>query len=169
MIKDIPRSHYTINGQAFAKDADTDYQAVFIAYKRALRSEKAQKAVSILMHQGIFGDIFATQHKAPTADENGIAPADLYNTPGGKMLLQRDDDQFDRPLLTGDLDMHYDLVVSPDGNTATIDIGFREGILEGSYSDETFATMQIRQKITLDLRPDIPVVTDVKLSQTIEP
>lgn len=169
MIKDIPRAHYTINGQAFAKDADTDYQAVFIAYKRALRSEKAQKAVSILMHQGIFGDIFATQHKAPTADENGIAPADLYNTPGGKMLLQRDDDQFDRPLLTGDLDMHYDLVVSPDGNTATIDIGFREGILEGSYSDETFATMQIRQKITLDLRPDIPVVTDVKLSQTIEP
>ena len=33
----------------------------------------------------------------------------------------------------------------------------------------SFGTMQISQKITIDLRPDVPVVTDVKLSQAINP
>jgi hypothetical protein len=169
MIGDLPRAHYTINGQAFAKDDDTDFQAVFNVFKHALPSEKAQKAVSILMHQGVFGDIFTTQLKAPTSAENGIEPVELHDTAGGRMFLQRDMEVFEKTLVSGNLDMHFDLMVSPDGNTATINIACQDEIFTGDRNEATCGTLQLRQKITLDLRPDIPVVTDVKLSQSINP
>ena len=169
MIGDLPRAHYTINGQAFAKNDDTDFQAIFTAFKKALPAEKAQKAVSILMHQGVFGDIFTTQLKAPTSAENGIEPVELHDTAGGRMLLQRDMELFDKTLVTGNLSMHFDLMVSPDGNTATINIGCQDKIFTGDRDEATCGTLKLQQKITLDLRPDIPVITDVKLSQIINP
>ena len=33
--------------------------------------------------------------------------------------------------------------------------------------DEGFGTIQFAQKLTIDLAPDVPVVTDVKISQYI--
>ena len=121
------------------------------------------------MHQGVFGDIFTTQLKAPTSAENGIEPVELHDTAGGRMLLQRDMELFDKTLVTGNLSMHFDLMVSPDGNTATINIGCQDKIFTGDRDEATCGTLKLQQKITLDLRPDIPVITDVKLSQIINP
>ena len=35
--------------------------------------------------------------------------------------------------------------------------------------DESFGQIRIAQKLTIDLTPDVPVVTDVKVSQYINP
>ena len=65
MTRDVSRSSITINGQAFAKGAETDFPAVYSAFKKALPGEKAQKAISSIMHQGGLGDLTATMLKAP--------------------------------------------------------------------------------------------------------
>jgi hypothetical protein len=35
--------------------------------------------------------------------------------------------------------------------------------------NDIFGDLELRQKLTIDLRPDVPVVTDVKVSQYINP
>lgn len=39
---------------------------------------------------------------------------------------------------------------------------------DASGNDPDFGTMQLSQHLTIDLWPDVPVVTDVKLAQIFE-
>ena len=173
MTRDISRSHVVINGQTFAKDADTDYPAVYAAFKKALPAEKAQKAVSSLMHQGGLGDLTATMLKAPMEPEDGGDPVELFNLPGAKMLFQRDmtaeNAIFEKPQFDGNQALDYDLEVTPDGNTAVLTMRMQSPIMMGNAEnvDEGFGQMRIAQKLTIDLTPEVPVVTDVKISQYI--
>ena len=170
MTKDLPRSYFTINGQTFTKDAETDHQAIYAAFKKALPAEKAQKAVSSIMHQGGLGDLTVTMMKCPTMAEN---PVELFNLPGGKLLFQRDMSAdrgvFFKPLFDGNQAAHFDLQVSPDGNTAVVEMRIESDLLMGGLEDEgdSFGGIRLAQKLTIDLRPDVPVVTDVKLSQSV--
>jgi hypothetical protein len=173
MTADLGRVHTTINGQTFAKDVDTDIQAIYTVFKEALPAEKAQKAVSCVMHQGSFGDLSATMSKTPIAGENDMEPFEMFNLPGAKLLFQRDmndeDGLYSRPAFDSNQSPNYDLQVSPDGNTAVVTMRMKSPLMMGNLDneDESFGTIQLTQKLTLDLRPDVPVVTDVKLSQII--
>ena len=59
------------------------------------------------------------------------------------------------------------LDVAPDGNTATVTLVATAGLTEGSSPGDTFGQVQLTRQMTVDLRPDVPVVTDVKLAQTL--
>ena len=173
MTSDVSRSHVVINGQTFAKDDATDYQAVYSAFKKALPAEKAQKAVSSLMHQGGLGDLTLTMMKHPFLPDDGGDPVELFNLPGADLLFQRDmtDDNaiFSKPQFDANQAPDYDLEVSPDGNTAVLTMRMESPIMMGhaANEDEGFGTIQFAQKLTIDLTPDVPVVTDVKISQYI--
>lgn len=59
--------------------------------------------------------------------------------------------------------------ITPDGRTAVLTMRMQSPIMMGhaANEDEGFGQMQIAQKLTIDLTPDVPVVTDVKISQYI--
>ena len=174
MTSDIARSHVVINGQTFAKDADTDFQAVYAAFKKALPAEKAQKAVSSLMHQGGLGDLTLTLMKHPILPDDGGDPRVLFNLPGADLLFQRDmtaeNAIFEKPQFDGNQALDYDLEVTPDGNTAVLTMRMQSPIMMGNAEnvDEGFGQIRIAQKLTIDLTPEVPVVTDVKLSQILD-
>ena len=65
--------------------------------------------------------------------------------------------------------MSYDLEVTPDGRTAVLTMRMQSPIMMGNAEnvDEGFGQIRIAQKLTIDLTPDVPVVTDVKISQII--
>ena len=173
MTSDISRSHVVINGQTFAKDADTDFPAVYAAFKKALPAEKAQKAVSSLMHQGGLGDLTLTLMKHPILPDDGGDPRGLFNLPGADLLFQRDmtaeNAIFEKPQFDGNQALDYDLEVTPDGNTAVLTMRMQSPIMMGNAEnvDEGFGQIRIAQKLTIDLTPDVPVVTDVNISQII--
>lgn len=174
MSSDIARAHFTINGQTFAKNADTDYQAIYAAFKQALPAEKAQKAVSCLMHQGGFSDLTMSMMKHPIYPEDGGDPQDLSTLPGANLFFQRDMREdtavFDKQQFDPNQALHYDLEVSPDGNTAVVTMRMESRVMMGHRADvdEGFGQIRISQKLTFDLTPEVPVVTDVKLSQIIQ-
>ena len=126
------------------------------------------------MHQGGLGALTATMLKAPMEPEDGGDPVELFNLPGAKMLFQRDmgeDRVFERPHFNASQDLSYDLEVTPDGRTAVLTMRMQSPIMMGhaANEDEGFGQMRIAQKLTIDLTPDVPVVTDVKVSQYINP
>ena len=174
MTSDIARSHVVIQGQTFAKDEDTDYQAIYSAFKKALPAEKAQKAVSTLMHQGGLGDLTLTLMKHPILPDDGGDPRVLFNLPGADLLFQRDmtaeNAIFEKPQFDGNQALDYDLEVTPDGKTAVVTMRMQSPLMMGNAAneDEGFGQIRISQKLTIDLTPDVPVVTDVKLSQYID-
>ena len=101
--------------------------------------------------------------------EDGGDPVELFNLPGGQMLFQRDKSVFAKPHFNASQDLSYDLEVTPDGNTAVLTMRLESPIMMGhaANEDEGFGTIQFAQKLTIDLTPDVPVVTDVKISQYI--
>ena len=174
MTADLSRSRVTINGQTFAKDADTDFQAIYTVFKEALPAEKAQKAVSSLMHQGAWGCLTVTMSKCPLLPVNGGEPVELFRQPAGQMLFQRDmtgeRGLYFKPLMGGNQSPYLDLAVSTDGNTAVLTLRLESNLKMGgpTRDDPDFGTMQLTQKLTIDLTPDVPVVTDVKIAQSFE-
>ncbi len=66
---------------------ETDFPAVYSAFKKALPGEKAQKAISSIMHQGGLGDLTATMLKAPMEPEDGGDPVELFKLPGAQNAL----------------------------------------------------------------------------------
>ena len=76
---------------------------------------------------------------------------------------------FSKPQFDANQPPDYDLEVSPDGNTAVLTMRLESPIMIGhaANEDEGFGTIQFAQKLTINLAPDVPVVTDVKISQNI--
>ena len=65
----------------------------------------------------------------------------------------------------------HDLKLSEDGRTATITQTITadlSGLGADMNDPKSFGQVTISQRLVIDLEPDIPVVTDYKLSQTIE-
>jgi hypothetical protein len=80
-----------------------------------------------------------------------------------------EDRVFERPHFNASQDLSYDLEVTPDGRTAVLTMRMQSPIMMGHTAnvDEGFGQIRIAQKLTIDLTPDVPVVTDVKISQII--
>ena len=174
MVDDSNRSVYVINGERFdprnsggLSDREIS-QKVIAAFKGAVPSEKAQKALSCLMQQGTVQNFVFIAMKAPA--DPGTVP--MHQLPGANLFASRDmmTGNFMLPLLDDtSMNTHYTLDVAPDGNTATVTLVVTPGLTEGSAKGDNFGQVQLTRQMTVDLRPDVPVVTDVKVAQTLIP
>jgi len=63
--------------------------------------------------------------------------------------------------------MSFALDVSPDGNTAVVTLKLDLGLLQGDNKNNFFGKAVIHQRITVDLTPDMPVVTNVNFAQEL--
>ena len=172
MVDDAHRSVYVINGQRFdprAKNAIGGEKLgaqVIAAFKQAVPSEKAQKALSCLMQQGTVQNFIFIAMKAPA--DPGTVP--MHQLPGGNLFASRDmmTGNFMIPLLDdSSMNTNYTLDVAPDGNTATVTLVVTPGLTEGSAKGDNFGNVQLTRQMTVDLRPEVPVVTDLKVSQQL--
>ena len=96
----------------------------------------------------------------------------MHERPGADLFVSRDmtTGLFALPLLDNStMQTTYTLDVAPDGNTATVTVTASPGLTEGFSPGDVFGHVQLTRQMTVDLRPDIPVVTDVKLAQKIVP
>ena len=172
MIDDAHRNVYVINGRRFdSSDPNSPHgedlsRQVIAAFKGAAPSEKAQKALSCLMHQGMMQNFMSLAMKAPP-DPGEVA---MHERPGADLFVSRDmtTGLFALPLLDNStMQTTYTLDVAPDGNTATVTVTASPGLAEGFSPGDVFGHVQFTRKMTVDLRPDVPVVTDVKLAQKL--
>ena len=118
------------------------------------------------MHQGPVQNFMAIAMKAPA--DPGTVP--MHQLPGGNLFASRDmmTGNFLLPLMDdSSMTVNYTLDVAPDGNTATVTLVATAGLTEGSAKGDNFGNVQLTRQMTVDLRPDVPVVTDVKLAQTL--
>ena len=176
MIRDANRAVFVINGQRFAsgdKNALSGNQLaaqVIGAFKQAVPTEKAQKAISTIMHQGGFGAFISMGMKVPYSPTGSNASVVLNELPGGEKFVARDmmSGHFLLPLLDdSSMNATYKLDVAPDGNTAILTLIANTGLTTGNSKGDTFGNVEFTQKVTFDLRPDMPVVTDVQLGQQL--
>ena len=94
----------------------------------------------------------------------------MHERPGADLFAHRDmtTGLFALPLLDNStMQTTYTLDVAPDGNTATVTVSASPGLTEGFSPGDVFGHVQFTRQMTVDLRPDIPVVTDVKLAQKL--
>lgn len=61
--------------------------------------------------------------------------------------------------------MSFGLDVAPDGRTAVVTITFDANLEVGDKRNDFFGNALVQERITVDLAPDVPVVTDIRLSQ----
>lgn len=111
-------------------------------------------------------NFMAIAMKAP-ADPGKVA---MHQLPGANLFASRDmmTGNFLLPLMDdSSMRATFTLDVAPDGNTATVTLVATAGLTEGSSPGDTFGQVQLTRQMTVDLRPDVPVVTDVKLAQNL--
>ena len=176
MITDANRNVFVINGQRFApgdKNAlsgDKLAAQVVSAFKQAVPTEKAQKAISTIMHQGGFNAFITMGMKVPYSPTGSNESVVLNQLPSGEKFVARDmvSGHFLLPLLDdSSMKATLKLDVAPDGNTATLTLIANTGLTTGNSKGDNFGNVELTQKITFDLRPDVPVVTDVQLGQQL--
>ena len=174
--QDTHRNTYVINGQVFKSGTVTNVQQrlaqIVAALKKALPAEKAQKVISSLMNQSGPCDILLLRSRTPVQGPDGVV--NLHDLPGASMLLNHKMDGELFPVQIYDASMRFDLDVSKDGRTATLlitlDAKLEGGVGQRQLADPDatkFGKARIRERITIDLEPEIPVVTDVALGQEL--
>ena len=176
MITDANRGVFVINGQRFDPKAKGSLQGdqlaaqVISAFKQAVPTEKAQKAISTIMHQGGFGAFITMGMKVPYSPTGSNKSVILNQLPGGEKFVARDmmSGHFMLPLLDdSSMKATLKLDVAPDGNTATLTLIANTGLTTGNSKGDTFGNVELTQKVTFDLRPEVPVVTNVQLGQQL--
>ena len=143
---------------------------VISAFKQAVPTEKAQKAISTIMHQGGFGAFITMGMKVPYSPTGSNESVILNQLPGGEKFVARDmmSGHFMLPLLDdSSMKATLKLDVAPDGNTATLTLIANTGLTTGNSKGDNFGNVELTQQITFDLRPEVPVVTNVQLGQTL--
>ena len=177
MITDANRNVFVINGQRFApgdKNAlsgDKLAAQVVSAFKQAVPTEKAQKAISTIMHQGGFNAFITMGMKVPYSPTGSNESVVLNQLPSGEKFVARDmmSGHFLLPLLDdSSMKATLKLDVAPDGNTATLTLIANTGLTTGNSKGDNFGNVELTQQITFDLRPEVPVVTDVQLGQELQ-
>ncbi len=166
MRADANRAIFVLNGKVYDRRPAGE---LIPAFKALVPSPKAQKAISAWMNQLCFTTILPPTNHSPL--NNGT---DAINLPGAGALVNRD-------LMTGlyvsqiistdNHDVTHFLRISKDGRTATITQTIPADI-NAPYSSKNnpnhFGSVSYTQRVVIDLTPEIPVVTDYKLSQVID-
>ncbi len=173
-FQDAHRNTYIINGKFFKKDPSVESgqqrDAVIAAFKRALPEEKAQKALSVLMNQAGPGDVVQLSNHVPCQGRNGVEM--LHEQPGANLFVNRNMMSGLYETLLFEPSITFDLKVAEDGRSAvltiTLDTKLEAGDgKRGEGIDSTFGKAQIQERLTLDLTPETPVVTDVAFAQRL--
>ncbi len=166
MIADIPRNIYIINGTTYSH---CSVDEVLSTFKNLVPDPKKQKAISTYMNQLCLETIIPPTNHIPL--NTGV---DAINLPGAGAIANRD---MTKGLYMSMLhsstghDMTYDLNISEDGNTATIMYTFSSDLASPNAPKDdprAFGTATFKQRITIDLSQEKPVVTDYQLSQTVD-
>ena len=166
MIADSNRCTYILDGKTFEK---APVRELVTAFKELVPDPTKQKVLSSLMNQLCFQP--QTMISMNNTLESGV---DAHKLPGGEGMVQRNMFSglyMSPPLNTAGHGITHNLVISPDGRTATLTQSISAD-LNGPHSDMrqvvAFGTMTFSQTLQIDLTKDIPVVTDCKISQTID-
>ena len=166
MIKDILRGVYILNGTTFSYYSAEDVVPVF---KTLVPDAKKQKALSTYLNQLCLTTTFLPSNHVPY--DSGT---EAYKLKGADMLANRDMSTglYSLAILdTVGYPITYDLQVSPDGKMATITHTITgELAAPGEVNGITghFGKVTLSQRLVINLEPDIPVVTDFQLSQSID-
>jgi len=165
------RGRYVINGQTIPHPNPYDNgDSLVAAIKQALPVEKAHKIATILMHQETLWHVKIPQMKGSfefrTGDKQTVQTSEIpgadtlinNNSAGGLYIVSIDKTDT----------KEYRLDVSPDGNSAKITTTYKGTMLSGYGVDAmtSIGTYTLVEEMTLDFKPEVPVVADVKLSQT---
>ena len=166
MIADSNRATFILDGKTFEK---TPARELVQAFKQLVPDTTKQKALSSLMNQLCFQPQTMISMNSPL--ESGV---EAHKLPGAEGMVQRNMYSglyMSTPLNTAGHGITHNLVISPDGRTATLTQTI-SAELNGPHSDMlhlvSFGTMTFSQTFQIDLTKDIPVVTDCKISQTID-
>ena len=165
MIADANRGTYVLNGTTYdRKPADE----LITAFKTLVPDVKKQRVLSTFLNQICLETVqLPSNHVAYDTGEGAL------NLPGAKALVNRDmtSGLYQLSILsTYGHGLTHDLQLSEDGKTATITQTITADLAApGSRMDRlvSFGQVTLSQRFVIDLEPDIPVVTDYKLSQTI--
>ena len=165
MIADANRGTYVLNGTTYdRKPADE----LITAFKTLVPDVKKQRVLSTFLNQICLETVQLPSNHV--AYDTGV---EAINLPGAKALVNRDmtSGLYQLSILsTYGHGLTHDLQLSEDGKTATITQTITADLAApGSSMDRlvSFGQVTLSQRLVIDLEPDIPVVTDYKLSQTI--
>ena len=166
VFEDAHRADYILNGTTYNHKPANE---LIPAFKALVPDAKKQRALSIYLNQLCLETVFLPSNHVPY--ETGV---EAHNLPGSDALVNRDltSGLYQSSVLyTYQHVLTHDLKLSEDGRTATITQSITAD-LSGPGADmndpKSFGQVTFSQRLVIDLEPDIPVVTDYKLSQTIE-
>ena len=166
MFEDAHRAIYTFNGTTYNHKPANE---LIPAFKALVPDAKKQRALSIYLNQLCLETVLLPTTHVPY--ETGV---EAHNLPGSDALVNRDMTSGlyqSSVLYTYQHVLTHDLKLSEDGRTATITQSITadlSGPGANMNDPKSFGQVTFSQRLVIDLEPDIPVVTDYKLSQTIE-
>ena len=166
MLEDAHRADYILNGTTYNHKPANE---LIPAFKALVPDAKKQRALSIYLNQLCLETVFLPSNHVPY--ETGV---EAHNLPGSDALVNRDltSGLYQLSILsTYGHGLTHDLKLSEDGRTATITQSITadlSGPGANMNDPKSFGQVTLSQRLVIDLEPDIPVVTDYKLSQTIE-
>ena len=165
MKADANRGTFILNGTVYEHKPAGE---LIPAFKALVTSPKAQKVLSTYMNQLCFETLL------PPANHIALGTGtDAIHLPGAGAIANRNmlSGLYTSQLLsTYGHDVTHDLRLSEDGHTATITQTLSADLAAPHSNNQNqvfFGGVTFTQKVVIDLRPDVPVVTDYKLSQTI--
>ena len=135
------------------------------AFRAAVPDPKARKALSVLMNQSGPGDLVQAIMHVPADGEGG--PVNLHELGGADKLINRNAMTGLHMIALHEPTMSFGLDVAPDGRTAVVTITLDTNLEVGDKRNDFFGNALVQERITVDLTPDVPVVTDIRLSQEL--
>ena len=162
MTDDAHRATYILNGTTYNHKPANE---LIPAFKALVPDAKKQRALSIYLNQLCLETVLLPTTHVPY--ETGV------NLPGSNALVNRDmmSGLYQSNLLfTTGHGLTHDLKLSEDGKTATITQSLTadlSGLGSNMNDPKSFGQVTFSQRLVIDLEPEIPVVTDYRLSQTI--
>ncbi|MBQ6472910.1 MAG: hypothetical protein IJJ33_13080 [Victivallales bacterium] len=171
---DVSRCTYRLGDKTFKFDApgtaDEKTAAVVEQFKKMLPPGVMRKAISAVMCQTSSTDLanFTVQNR-------NIDGVELHHALGTEMFATSKFDGVQRSMpLAMQKDTVWELDISPDGKTATVTLNHNCDLTTGelpdvdNHLDGIFGEVTIKQKMTIDISGDAPVLKDVSFAQKFE-
>ena len=166
MRADANRGTFILNGTVYAYKPAGE---LISAFKALVPDPKAQKTLSAYMNQLCFETLLMPTSHLPLSSTG----TDAIHLPGAGAVVNRNMTSglyLTSILATEGHGTTHNLELSEDGHTATLtqtisaDLAAPDSNMVNKVS---FGAVTLSQRIVIDLTPDVPVVTDYKLSQTL--
>ena len=136
-------------------------------------SPAAKRALTVLMSQTSAAHMMALQtHNPLPAHDQRPQALDPSTLPGAGTFVSRwwAPQLFMSPQIVGDTLSIFDLSVSEDGRTATLNIVKSEKVHVGTTGETmntAFGSLVVEEELTIDIASERPIVTNVRVAQMI--